>query len=144
MTDLDAVNARLAAFEEFAYSIRDWLAPRLENKLATIKKPEPAANAPATPPRPESNLKNVLESLRTKAAADTPAPKARNVYTVQLDKAVKVGGISPHFGRETSHLYVTATSFENALAAVRKLYPDVQVRNVSYVNYSGVPVIPGD
>lgn len=69
----------------------------------------------------------------------------RNVYTVKLAKPLKTEGGLHHFGgRETSWLYVVATSFANAHDAVLRKYPGVEVRGVDMMNYTGVPIVMGD
>lgn len=69
----------------------------------------------------------------------------KNVYTVNLVKPVKMDASGHHFtGKETSWLHVTASSFENALAAVRAKYPDVGIRSINVLNYDGVPIVAGE
>ncbi len=68
----------------------------------------------------------------------------RNVYIVRLASAVKCESAAPFFGRESTHLYVTASSFENAIEAVRRKYPGCSVRGIDQANYLGVPVVAGD
>lgn len=70
----------------------------------------------------------------------------RNVYVVKLAEAVKLGpaAVGPHFGPATLHLYVVASSFQAAQAAVERAYPQAAVRGIDLMNYKGVPIVLGD
>lgn len=68
----------------------------------------------------------------------------RNIYVVRLNKSVRLE-VSPLFGsRDTTHLYVVASSFEGALAAVVRKHPGIEVRGIELVNYTGVPIVSGE
>ncbi len=68
----------------------------------------------------------------------------RNVYIVRLAGAVKCETTAPFSGRESTHLYVTASCFEKAIEAVQRKYPGCQIRGIDLANYAGVPVVAGD
>jgi hypothetical protein len=69
----------------------------------------------------------------------------RNVYCVKLGKPVRTEPTGHHFtGKETSWLYVLASSFPAAVAAVERKYPGAEIRGVDLVNYTGVPIVLGD
>lgn len=68
----------------------------------------------------------------------------KNVYVVRLSKPVKMDVMAPHTGRETSHLYVVASSFPNATEAVLKKHPCAVIRGIDHMNYEGMPVVVGD
>ncbi len=68
----------------------------------------------------------------------------RNVYNVKLAKPVKCEVGLHHFGRDTTWLYVVATSFHAAERAVREKYPEAEVRGIDMMNYTGVPIVVGE
>lgn len=69
----------------------------------------------------------------------------RNVYIVKLGHPIKTDACSPGFsGKESSWLYVVASSFANAHDAVLKKYPYAEIRGVDLMNYTGVPIVIGD
>ena len=67
-----------------------------------------------------------------------------NVYNVKLAKEIKLDAGLHHFGRTTTWLYVVASSFENAIVAVQRKYPGVEIRGVDLLNYTGVPIVSGE
>lgn len=67
-----------------------------------------------------------------------------NVYVVQLVGTIKCEQSSAFAGKESSHLYVTASTFENALAAVREKHPSHVVRSISQQNYLSLPIVAGE
>lgn len=68
-----------------------------------------------------------------------------NVFIVQTVQPVAMGPSGPHFsGKETTHLYVLASGFSQAEAAVRKKHPGVAVRSINLMNYASVPIIMGE
>lgn len=73
----------------------------------------------------------------------SPNDVMMNVYSVKLTKSVKVEPAHHFGGKETIWLYVTASSFENALAAVAEKYPGAEVSTVNLMNYTGVPIVAG-
>ena len=70
----------------------------------------------------------------------------KNVYTAQLAKPVKTDPGAPmsFSGKESSYLHVIASTFANAVEAVHKKYPGVEIRGISLLNYMGVPIVIGD
>jgi hypothetical protein len=69
----------------------------------------------------------------------------RNVYCVKLAKPVKTEPAPSHFsGRESTWLYVVASSFANAAAAVEAKHPGAEVRGIDLMNYTGIPIVLGD
>lgn len=67
-----------------------------------------------------------------------------NLYTVKLSKPLKLPSVTPQFGRETSNLFVVASSFDNALLAAVAKYPEVEIRGVDLLNYAGTPIVIGE
>lgn len=68
----------------------------------------------------------------------------KNIYVAKLAGMVKIEP-TPHFGsKETSNLYVVASSYEAALAAVQAKHPGASVRGIDLLNYTGVPIVVGD
>jgi hypothetical protein len=68
----------------------------------------------------------------------------RNVYTVKLASQVKTEPGHHFSGKETSWIYVVASSFELAIAAVQLKYPGASIRGIDLMNYTGVPIVAGD
>lgn len=69
----------------------------------------------------------------------------KNIYCVKLTRPVKTDHTAPHFGsKETTHLYVVASSFSAAHDAIQKKHPGAEVRGIDMLNYSGVPIVIGD
>lgn len=67
-----------------------------------------------------------------------------NVYCVKLSQTVKIEP-SHHFGgRETGWLYVVASSFESAIAAVQRKHPGTDIKGIDLMNYTGIPIVTGE
>lgn len=69
----------------------------------------------------------------------------KNIYSVQLVKPVKteshVHGFS---GKESSNVFVIASTFATAAEAVNAKYPGVEVRGITMMNYLGMPIVIGE
>jgi hypothetical protein len=70
----------------------------------------------------------------------------KNVYVVQLAEPVTIQlDAAPHFsGKSTSHVYVVASTFNNAIRAAELKYPGVAIRSINLMNYSGLPIVAGE
>lgn len=67
-----------------------------------------------------------------------------NLYTVKLAKPLKLPSVTPQFGRETSTLFVVASSFDDAILASVAKYPEIEIRGIDLLNYAGTPIVIGE